>query len=422
MKRTLTLMGSGETTPSMVETHKRILADITGRAVLIDTPYGFQENADELTARTQAYFAHNVGRQIDAVQLRDADALGPVASEAAVQSIAAAQWLFAGPGSPSHAVRQWSATRFAEVARERLSRPGATVFASAGACTVGKFSIPVYEIYKVGEAPHWTPGLDLLSVIDLAAVVVPHWDNKEGGTHDTRHCYLGARRLALLVEQLPDGIGILGIDEHTAAVLDLDQDTLHVEGRGTVVARDRDGAETVWRAGVVVALDDVRAALAGTHGNQVGRATSGAAPAPDAAAPADDDTVSFASALAALEASFDAAMAREQGVSAAGVVMQLHQLLADWGADPTQGEEMPRAQRALRRCIVALGTVAEAGMHDHRELIAPHVHTLLELREAARDAKDFAEADRIRAALAEGQVVVNDTPGGSEWEFADPTG
>ncbi|MFT5223786.1 MAG: hypothetical protein ACI867_002113, partial [Glaciecola sp.] len=29
MRRTLTLMGSGETTPSMVETHKRILADIT---------------------------------------------------------------------------------------------------------------------------------------------------------------------------------------------------------------------------------------------------------------------------------------------------------------------------------------------------------------------------------------------------------
>ena len=30
----------------------------------------------------------------------------------------------------------------------------------------------------------------------LDAVVIPHFDNAEGGNHDTRFCYLGERRLA----------------------------------------------------------------------------------------------------------------------------------------------------------------------------------------------------------------------------------
>jgi len=36
--------------------------------------------------------------------------------------------------------------------------------ASAAALTIGRVTIPVYEIYKAGEAPRWLPGLDLLQV------------------------------------------------------------------------------------------------------------------------------------------------------------------------------------------------------------------------------------------------------------------
>ena len=61
--------------------------------------------------------------------------------------------------------------------------------ASAAALTLGAVTIPVYEIYKVGEEPRWLEGLDLLGpATGLRAAVVPHYDNAEGGT--PRHALL----------------------------------------------------------------------------------------------------------------------------------------------------------------------------------------------------------------------------------------
>ena len=43
------LMGSGETAPAMVKTHRAVLESCpAGAAVMLDTPYGFQVNADDL--------------------------------------------------------------------------------------------------------------------------------------------------------------------------------------------------------------------------------------------------------------------------------------------------------------------------------------------------------------------------------------
>jgi GntR family transcriptional regulator/MocR family aminotransferase len=41
-------MGSGETSPTMVKAHRSLMAQ---PAVLLDTPFGFQENADDIVAR-----------------------------------------------------------------------------------------------------------------------------------------------------------------------------------------------------------------------------------------------------------------------------------------------------------------------------------------------------------------------------------
>ena len=55
LPRILTIMGSGETAPTMVKTHRSVIERLAGsaRAVVLDTPYGFQENAPELAARAQ---------------------------------------------------------------------------------------------------------------------------------------------------------------------------------------------------------------------------------------------------------------------------------------------------------------------------------------------------------------------------------
>ncbi|MGZ6315249.1 MAG: hypothetical protein ACXWNI_06445, partial [Candidatus Limnocylindrales bacterium] len=63
LPRILTIMGSGETTPTMARVHKAVLDRLGEKpvpAVVLDTPYGFQENADDITERTLEYFRVNV--------------------------------------------------------------------------------------------------------------------------------------------------------------------------------------------------------------------------------------------------------------------------------------------------------------------------------------------------------------------------
>ena len=58
--RILTIMGSGETTPTMARVHRSVLDRLGERpkvaAALLDTPYGFQENAEDISERTLEYF------------------------------------------------------------------------------------------------------------------------------------------------------------------------------------------------------------------------------------------------------------------------------------------------------------------------------------------------------------------------------
>jgi len=54
--RLLCLMGSGETAPPMASVHADLMRRVDsppGRAVMLDTPYGFQENADEIRSRSR---------------------------------------------------------------------------------------------------------------------------------------------------------------------------------------------------------------------------------------------------------------------------------------------------------------------------------------------------------------------------------
>ncbi len=257
--RLLAIMGSGETTPTMVKVHRQIfdrLGSGSVPAALLDTPYGFQTNAKEISARAVNYFQESVHRKVDIASVGGAAVAGSVAFESSLARVAEARWVFSGPGSPTYALRQWRPTVLPRLLSEKLLYDGCLVFSSAVALTLGRWTVPVYEIYKVGADPAWEEGLDLLTPFGLTVAVIPHFDNAEGGTHDTRYCYLGEERLQIMEAQLPPDGWVLGVDEHTACVFDLEAGTVTVSGIGVMTVR-RGGKSVVVPSGKTLAISEL---------------------------------------------------------------------------------------------------------------------------------------------------------------------
>ncbi|MDQ4070337.1 MAG: hypothetical protein M3203_12845 [Actinomycetota bacterium] len=410
MPRLLVVMGSGETSPTMSKVH-RDLFDRLGPgpvpAVMLDTPFGFQENADDISAKAVAYFRESVQRELTVASFRGWEGVDPLAYETMLARLRQAAYVFAGPGSPSYAVAQWSQSQVPAVLAQKLRTGGCVTFASAAACTLGPFALPVYEIYKVGDQLRWLEGLDLLgSAVGLRAVVVPHFNNAEGGNHDTRYCYMGERRLSLLEAQLPDDVFILGVDEHTACIFDLDAGTASVAGLGSVTVRHQ-GRMSAVPPGSELPISEL--------GQSVGDAI---APAPPPAAVA---ATSAADPLVAdidrLEHAFDAALAARDAPAAVKVALELDALLHDWSRDTTQSDLLDRGRAGLRSMIVRLGEAAEAGVRDPRAVLGPFVEGLLEARHRARAEGRWAEADKLRDRLLTAGVEVRDTSEGTEWQL-----
>ena len=283
MPRLLVVMGSGETSPTMSKVH-RDLFDRLGpgpvSAVMLDTAFGFQENADDISAKAVAYFRESVQRDLVVASFRRWEDVDPLAYATMLTRLRQADYVFAGPGSPSYALAQWAPSQVPAVLAQKLRTGGCVTFASAAACTLGPYALPVYEIYKVGDRLRWLEGLDLMgSEVGLPAVVIPHFNNAEGGTHDTRYCYMGERRLSLLEAQLPADVFIFGVNEHTACVFDLDAGTASVAGLGSVTVR-RQGRMSAVAPGTTMAIG----ALAGLVADDV----AASAPAPSATATGSD--------------------------------------------------------------------------------------------------------------------------------------
>lgn len=219
----------------MTKVHRGLLTSLDStRAANLNTTFGFQENVPQMTEKLLAYFKTSLRLDMIDLDLRSYEDSSPAQRQNFKEGVRRSNYVFAGPGSPSYALRQWLPLNLTEDLTSVLAQGGVVCFSSAAALTLGHYTAPVYEIYKSGTGLEWLPGLDLMAAVGLDCVVLPHYNNAEGRDYDTSRCYIGERRLRLLEEMLPAGVGILGIDEHTAAVVDLERRRLTVKGKGEV--------------------------------------------------------------------------------------------------------------------------------------------------------------------------------------------
>ena len=357
------LLGSGETAPGMTRLHRELLTRLGEvHGVNLDTAYGFQENVPQMTEKILDYFATSLLTELTPLHFTSYENSSALDQTIFRQRVRAANYVFAGPGSPTYALAQWGPLGLVDDLLHVLDQGGTLCFSSAAVLTLGQFTPPIYEVYKAGAAPYWLEGLDLMSTLGLNCVTVPHFDNAEGGNYDTRRCYLGERRLALLEQELPDGVATLGIDEHTALIFDLATDTVRVEGKSNGYWRIN-GAEHVFTNGSTTPLSDLR--------------TPTSAPRAEAPRPASSPVTNDPAAL---------------------------------------GERAALGGTAGLEALAALVQLASTGGGGYIEP-SRLIEGVMAARLSARSAGAYDVADQIRDALANAGIEVQDGIGPSTWTF-----
>ncbi|MDA8138327.1 MAG: Type 1 glutamine amidotransferase-like domain-containing protein [Desulfobacteraceae bacterium] len=407
----ITLMGSGEMTAAMVEVHKELLGHYGPQAgaVFIDTPAGFQLNADQIAQKAKTYFQKHIQHPLTIASLKSADQESAIAKEQCYQTIQQAQYLFIGPGSPTYALRQWQQTRIPELLAERVAQGACLVAASAAALTMGQLTLPVYEIYKVGHTPHWVEGLNLFKAFGLDWTIIPHWNNAEGGNHDTRYCFMGAPRLQALETLLPDSTTLVGLDEHTALVINFATQQVSIKGLGSVTLR-QNGRERIFSKNDAISLTDLcveapSRSILSIH--TVRPQTIGL----------DDDMVWAP--VEGLSEQIHTALAHNRIEAATHALLELerhiHEVYEQLQARDAEGA----AREVLRNLLVLFGSQLARRPDSRQSCLAPLVDALLELRSRLKEKKEWQAADEIRACLARAGVQVEDRSDGMYWRLVD---
>ncbi len=404
---TITLIGSGELAESMAKTHRLLMARLNEpvRAVFVDTPAGFEVNIDEISSKAVDYFRQRFATPLTVASYKCTAEATPADTEDAVHKLLHANYIFAGPGSPTYAVRNWRDTPVWQTIARQLQEGTQLILASAAAIAISRFALPVYEIYKAGEDPNWRAGLDLLASYGLNLAIIPHWNNAEGGKYDTRFCFMGEGRFAALERALPAETTVLGVDEYTACILDLKEQQASVVGAGGVTIR-RQGRERIFQAESSFSLDELR----------TGGAKPAAVPTERQAAPPDPGQAlqTLNDQLARARRTFETADPVGSMTDASRSLYELAQALDSAQDAGVNGRATERARETMGE--LALGLAQRTTEDDRRPgNIAPLVELLIDLRAQLRAGKQFALADRIREELTHLGITLEDTPSGTHW-------
>lgn len=347
----IVLMGSGETSPDMQRVYRWLFQQIPPpvRVAILETPAGFEVNSQHVAAQIGTYLEHhlqNFAPQVTIVPARKRGTAFSPDDPQLIEPLYEANVILMGPGSPSYAVRQLQESVTWHTLRALHRQGTALMFASAGALALSVQTLPVYEIYKVGEDLHWKRGLDFFADFGLSLVFVPHWNNSDGSTAvDTSRCYMGQERFAQLLNLLPgstDDHTVVGIDEKTALLFDFAAAQCRVLGSGIVTTIRQGQAQQFSNRG-------------------------------------------------------------EFSIRALG---EFH----------IPGEEASIPEDVWQR--IAAAKAAQTGEEVIHKPLPPEVQRLLDIRQAARAAKDWAASDNLRNQLAALGWRILDTPSGP---VAEPT-
>lgn len=258
----IAFLGSGETSLAggrIFETLARLISDPL-RIAILETPAGFELNASLVAGRVGEFLKTRLGNYKPTIDLIPARKKGTEFSPdnpEILQPLLQANMIFMGPGSPSYVARQLKDTLAWDIIRARHRQGATLIFASAATISVGRWVLPVYEIYKVGEDVHVKDGLGFFADFGMHVSFVPHWNNAEGGVDlDTSRCFIGMERFKQWCDLLPTENTTVGLDEHTGVIIDFESGMCEVSGVSSVsIVRECD--PEIYPSGSKFALKEI---------------------------------------------------------------------------------------------------------------------------------------------------------------------
>jgi hypothetical protein len=254
------ILSSGETLPSSGKTHEFAAGFLPENPyiVILETPAGFEPNSNAVAEKIKVFLTRRLQNYRPNIAVLPARKRGTEFSPdnpRIVSPILKADEILLGPGSPTYGAWQLRDSLALQMISARQRRGGLLFLSSSAAITFGAYTLPVYEIYKVGEDLHWKKGVNYFSQYGLGLSIISHWNNKDGGDElDTSRCYMGQERFNKLLEMLPSDQTILGIDEHTSVTIDFRKGSCHVRGKDTAIVL-RKGEKRIFRTGTSFPLD-----------------------------------------------------------------------------------------------------------------------------------------------------------------------
>lgn len=258
----IALFGSGETAPSGQKIFDFLFKKIAVSPLvsILETPAGFELNSEKVARNVAEFIQDHLKNYKPRTKVIPARKKGtdfsPDNPDIALP-ILESDLIFMGPGSPTYAVRHLEKTLVWEYIITRHRMGAALALSSATTIAISSSTLPVYEIYKVGQDIHWQPGLNFFSPFQLSLVFIPHWNNTDGGVDlDTSRCFMGRSRFDALLNLLPSGQVVIGIDEHTGLIIDFQNACIHVIGSGNVTILSED-SERIFPGSSAINLSEL---------------------------------------------------------------------------------------------------------------------------------------------------------------------
>lgn len=207
----------------------------TPRIVIISTPAGFQPNVEVVCNEVKENLERSLVNYHPKISILYANDRNDANNDKIVEQLQDVDIIYLGAGSPTYCVKNLKNTTLYNRIIEKIKTGSSLCLSSAATMAFSKYTLPVYEIYKVGEDISWVEGLDFFSEFSESISLIPHFNNNEGGNKtDTKYCYMGEKRFQSLLALLPKKTLLIGIDELTGFTLQRDSLEKKIFGKGMI--------------------------------------------------------------------------------------------------------------------------------------------------------------------------------------------